>query len=193
MALNPNQLLCLTLRGLPGAFREHSSTIIWPFRADSWPGMPKECSKNAPGMPPGASGGSKIIGAQIPASVAFASHKARARQRTTWDPGGLLIWLQLMWLQFEVVRGPVGVVWGRFGTLPRPALTSNAVTREFTKPHDMALELVYRAENLCKSSGAPAGAFPRQPRCRVGPGSNPKSMIFGPPLPCPKILGTSKT
>ncbi len=22
--------------------------------------------------------------------------------------------LQLMWLQFEVVRGPVGVVWGRF-------------------------------------------------------------------------------
>ncbi len=25
------------------------------------------------------------------------------------------LWLQLMWLQFEVVRGPVGVVWGRFG------------------------------------------------------------------------------
>ena len=25
------------------------------------------------------------------------------------------MWLQLMWLQFEVVRGPVGVVWGRFG------------------------------------------------------------------------------
>ena len=23
--------------------------------------------------------------------------------------------LQLMWLQFEVVRGPVGVVWGRLG------------------------------------------------------------------------------
>ncbi len=23
----------------------------------------------------------------------------------------LWIWLQLMWLQFEVVRGPVGVVW----------------------------------------------------------------------------------
>ncbi len=29
--------------------------------------------------------------------------------------GDLWMWLQLMWLQFEVVRGPVGVVWGRFG------------------------------------------------------------------------------
>ncbi len=29
--------------------------------------------------------------------------------------GGLLMWLQLMWLQFEVVRGHVGVVWGQFG------------------------------------------------------------------------------
>ena len=29
--------------------------------------------------------------------------------------GDLGMWLQLMWLQFEVVRGPVGVVWGRFG------------------------------------------------------------------------------
>ncbi len=25
------------------------------------------------------------------------------------------MWLQLMWLQFEVVRGPVGVVGGQFG------------------------------------------------------------------------------
>ncbi len=29
--------------------------------------------------------------------------------------GDLWTWLQLMWLQFEVVRGPVGVVRGRFG------------------------------------------------------------------------------
>ncbi len=29
--------------------------------------------------------------------------------------GDLRMWLRLMWLQFEVVRGPVGVVWGRFG------------------------------------------------------------------------------
>ncbi len=28
--------------------------------------------------------------------------------------GALWMWLQLMWLQFEVVRGPVGIVWGRF-------------------------------------------------------------------------------
>ncbi len=26
--------------------------------------------------------------------------------------GDLWMWLQLMWLKFEVVRGPVGVVWG---------------------------------------------------------------------------------
>ena len=30
--------------------------------------------------------------------------------------GDLWMWLQLMWLQFEVVRGPAGVVWARFGT-----------------------------------------------------------------------------
>ena len=29
--------------------------------------------------------------------------------------GDLWMWLQLMWLQFEVVRGPVGVVHGWFG------------------------------------------------------------------------------
>jgi hypothetical protein len=28
------------------------------------------------------------------------------------EVGDLLMCLQLMWLQFEVVRGPVGVVWG---------------------------------------------------------------------------------
>ena len=34
-------------------------------------------------------------------------------------------------------------------------------TRGFNKPYGIALELVYRAENRCKSSGAPAGAFPK--------------------------------
>ncbi len=29
--------------------------------------------------------------------------------------GDLWIWLQLVWLQFEVVRSLVGVVWERFG------------------------------------------------------------------------------
>ncbi len=29
--------------------------------------------------------------------------------------GDLWMWLKLMWLQFEVVQGPVGVVWNRFG------------------------------------------------------------------------------
>ncbi len=29
--------------------------------------------------------------------------------------GDLWMWLQLMWLHFEVVRGPVGVVWECFG------------------------------------------------------------------------------
>ena len=43
-------------------------------------------------------------------------------------------------------------------------LFNSAVTRGFKKPHGMALELVYRAENRCKSSGAPAGAFPMPPR-----------------------------
>ncbi len=37
----------------------------------------------------------------------------------------------------------------------------------FNKSHGMALEFVYRAENQRKSSGAPAGAFPRPP---TGPG-----------------------
>ena len=64
--------------------------------------------------------------------------------------------------------------------MPRRVGDSNAVTRGFNKPHGMALELVYRAENRCKSSGAPAGAFPKPPRGRVGPGSGPKSTISGP-------------
>ncbi len=46
---------------------------------------------------------------------------------------------------------------------------SNAVAKGFRKHHGMALEFVYRAENRCKSSGAPASAFPRPaPRGSVG-------------------------
>ncbi len=41
---------------------------------------------------------------------------------------------------------------------------SNAVTRRLKKPHGMASQLVYRAENHCKPSGAPAWAVPRPPR-----------------------------
>ncbi len=35
--------------------------------------------------------------------------------------GDLWMRLQLLWLQFEVVRSPVGVVWGRFGALWAPS------------------------------------------------------------------------
>ena len=39
--------------------------------------------------------------------------------------GDLWMWLQFMWLQFEIVRGPVGVAWGRFaaGLEPVPYVT----------------------------------------------------------------------
>ena len=47
-------------------------------------------------------------------------------------------------------------------------IVCNAVTRGFKTPHGMALELVCRAENRCKSSGAPAGAFPKLPRAKLG-------------------------
>ena len=45
-------------------------------------------------------------------------------------------------------------------------MPSHAITRGFKQLHRMALELVYRAETRCKSSGAPAGAFPRPTRGR---------------------------
>ncbi len=49
------------------------------------------------------------------------------------------------------------------------------------KPHGVVLNLVYRAEHRCESSGAPAGAFRRPPRGRIGPGSGPTSTISEPP------------
>ena len=49
------------------------------------------------------------------------------RTKLIWTHfGDVRMWLQLMWLQFEVVRGPVGVVWGRIGTGPDPRLSSGA-------------------------------------------------------------------
>ncbi len=62
-------------------------------------------------------------------------------------------------------------------------IISNAVTRGFKQPPGIALQLIYRAENRCKSSGAPAGAFPKPPRGWVDPGSGRKSPISGPPSP----------
>jgi hypothetical protein len=59
-------------------------------------------------------------------------------------------------------------------------VTSTAVTTGFRQLHGMVLELVYRAEDRCNSSGAPAGTFPSGPRGQVGPGSGPKSKISGP-------------
>ncbi len=51
----------------------------------------------------------------------------RAEPPRTYVPAGhqvsvgdLWMWLQLMCLQFEVVRGPVGIVWDRFGAQGAP-------------------------------------------------------------------------
>ncbi len=43
----------------------------------------------------------------------------------------------LMWLQFEVVRGPVGVAWGRFGALwapNRPQIDPKRLRPDFGQP-----------------------------------------------------------
>jgi hypothetical protein len=50
--------------------------------------------------------------------------------------------------------------------------SSNAVTRGLKKPHGMALESVYRAENRCNSKGPRPGPFPGPRRGRVGPGTS---------------------
>ncbi len=53
---------------------------------------------------------------------------------------------------------------------------SNAVKRGTKKPNGMALELVYRAKNRCKSSGALAGAF--RPPGPSWAGNRPKIVDF---------------
>jgi hypothetical protein len=70
-----------------------------------------------------------------------------------------------------------------FATIMSPMPDSNAITRVLKQPVGMALKLVYRAEHRCKWSGAPAGAFPKPLRGRVGPVSSPKSTISGPSPP----------
>ncbi len=72
-----------------------------------------------------------------------------------------------------------------------PKQGSDAVAKELTKPHGMALEVIYRAESRCKSSGAPVGAFPKPPRGQDVPRSGPKSMISG-PTPTPPENTTKK-
>jgi hypothetical protein len=57
----------------------------------------------------------------------------------------------------------------------------------------MALELVYWVENRCKMSGAPAEAFPKPSRGRVGPVCGPKSTISGPMPPERKKNKSLKT
>ncbi len=59
---------------------------------------------------------------------------------------------------------------------------SNAVTRGFKKPDGMALELVYRAENPCKSKVAPAGAFPKPPGAGLGKDASQNRRL---PVPSP--------
>ncbi len=56
---------------------------------------------------------------------------------------------------------------------------------EFKKPHEIALELIYRTENRTESSGAPAGAFPRPPSAPGWAGKRPKIAEFRSYLPPP--------
>jgi hypothetical protein len=52
-----------------------------------------------------------------------------------------------------------GQVSGRFEDAPN--FVHGYRHKGFNKPHGIALAMVYLAENLCKSSGAPAGAIPK--------------------------------
>ncbi len=56
-----------------------------------------------------------------------------------------------------------------FGSmLSESSLASHTITRGFKKTYGMALKLVYRAKNRCKSSWASAGAFPGPPGAGFG-------------------------
>ncbi len=56
----------------------------------------------------------------------------------------------------------------------------NAVTRGFEKPREIALELVYRAENRCKSSGARAGGLFQAFLGPIWARKGPNTWIFRP-------------
>jgi hypothetical protein len=62
-ALQPETLQCNSLvpQRLPGTSREQSLSIVGTFWAAKRPGMPQKCSRNAPGVLPGAPRGSKTI------------------------------------------------------------------------------------------------------------------------------------
>ncbi len=53
--------------------------------------------------------------------------------------GDLWMWLQLMWLRFEAVRGPAGVVWGRGPLGPKSAVNDTDRTSDNLKlqPHEL--------------------------------------------------------
>ncbi len=50
------------------------------------------------------------------------------------NDSAIYVWLQLMWLQFEVLRGPVGLVCGRLGAGWGPKATPNDPERTSDKP-----------------------------------------------------------
>ncbi len=54
------------------------------------------------------------------------------------EVGDLWMWLELMRLQFEVVRGPVGVVWGRFEAGFGPKLAPNRARPDLGQPPSAA-------------------------------------------------------
>jgi hypothetical protein len=88
-----------------------------------------------------------------------ASNKPEHTMGTGGGGGDLCMWLQLTWLQFAVVRGPVGVIGGRFGTGlgpngPQPSSKSTPSDPDRTsdnlqlQPHDLAVLNLARARSL---------------------------------------------
>ncbi len=75
-----------------------------------------------------------------------------------------------------------------------PIKYSNAITKGFQKPYGMALYLVYRVENRCKSKGAPAWAFPTPPGAGLGRQAAPnRRFTVLPSLPQQKNIKTLLT
>ncbi len=119
---------------------------------------------------------------------------------TTLKLGDLRMWLQLMWLQFEVVRGPVGghleSIWGRLGA-PRTQTTENAL-RDANIDNWPGKTLMVQKTLIIMIGGSKNkpylptnGCLPLAPgassRCSVtfvsflggGPGADRKTSMFG--------------
>ncbi len=64
-----------------------------------------------------------------------------ARVRHFAELGDLWMWLQLMWLQFDVARGPVAIIFGRFGvglgSQPTPNDTDWTSDNLKLRPHEL--------------------------------------------------------